>query len=374
MILGIDASNIRRGGGLTHLMEFIRNVSLGSCDHAYLWAPGSTLDAIPNRSWLTKIELPDDYRGIRRLFWQAMNLRIEAERLGCTVMFVPGSSYAGNFRPFVTISQNLLPFQTRELLRYGLSLMTLKMLALRSVQAFTFKRADGVIFLTEFARDTVEDVLGTKLNNSTIIHHGIGARFFTNGPYSGRRCHERKCEAKNILYVSTVDVYKHQWTVVEAIAKLRNEGFSVSLTLVGPSYAPALRKLRKVMAHCDPKNEWVNFIGSTSYDDLPALYRAADIGLFASTCENLPIILLEMMASGTAICSSASGPMPEVLGDGGIYFDATEPSSIANAVRGYLVDDDLCAAKRSIARQRAADFTWESAAQLTLTFIRAVSR
>lgn len=367
MILGVDASNIRRGGGLTHLVEFIRNVELRENDRVYIWAPASTLAALPERSWLTKLELPDGYRGIRRLYWQTATLRREAEQLSCDVVFVPGSSYLGSFRPFVTLSQNLLPFQTQELLRFGLSFMTVKLLILRAAQSLTFKNAGGVIFLTKFARDTVEMVLGGKLTKSAVIPHGVGEIFIA----SAHNPSEAVKTGINILYVSTIDQYKHQWNVVKAVAMLRDSGINATLTLAGPAYGPALRRLNKAIERHDPHQEWVDYIGATRYEQLPALYNSADIGLFASTCENLPIILLEMMASGMAICSSNSGPMPEVLGNGGLYFDATDPGSIATAIRTYLEEEALGLRKRDIARRRAKEFTWNSAAQATVEFIRA---
>ena len=57
------------------------------------------------------------------------------------------------------------------------------------------------------------------------------------------------------------------------------------------------------------------------YHELHSEYKDADLGVFASSCENLPIILIEKMASGLPIACSNKGPMPEVLGSAGVYFD-----------------------------------------------------
>ena len=57
------------------------------------------------------------------------------------------------------------------------------------------------------------------------------------------------------------------------------------------------------------------------HDDLHQKYLDADLGLFASSCENMPNILLETMGAGLPIACSNRQPMPEILKNGGEYFD-----------------------------------------------------
>jgi len=55
----------------------------------------------------------------------------------------------------------------------------------------------------------------------------------------------------------------------------------------------------------DPEVRWVHYRGAVSYDALHQIYAEADIGNFASSCENLPIILLVTMAAGLpVVCSN----------------------------------------------------------------------
>ena len=66
-----------------------------------------------------------------RTIWQIFKLSAEVKKEGCSILFVPGGSYAGTYLPVVTMSQNLLPFEINELKRFGFSFMTLKLLMLR---------------------------------------------------------------------------------------------------------------------------------------------------------------------------------------------------------------------------------------------------
>ena len=52
------------------------------------------------------------------------------------------------------------------------------------------------------------------------------------------------------------------------------------------------------------------------------------MGIFASSCESSSCVLIENMASGLPIACSNRGPMPEVLKDGGVYFDPEKPIDI----------------------------------------------
>ena len=81
-------------------------------------------------------------------------------------------------------------------------------------------------------------------------------------------------------------------------------GWPVKLELVGPAYPPALERLCKALKQWDPSGKWAKYKGNVEFSRLPQVYHKADLGLFASSCENMPNILLEKMAAGLPIASS----------------------------------------------------------------------
>jgi glycosyltransferase involved in cell wall biosynthesis len=307
---------------------------------------------------------------IRRLLWQRFALsRLAA---GCDVLFVPGGSYFGGFRPIVTMSRNLLPFEWRELRRFGWSLMTLKLCLLRFSQTRSLRRADGVIFLTDYAYQVLMPILRMTRGETVIIPHGINERF-TCAPRVQASVDRYSPERPlRLLYVSIIDVYKHQWHVIEAVAQLRAQGLPVVIELVGPAYTPALRKLETAIERWDPGGEFVSYSGAVSHKLLHEKYARSDICVFASSCENMPNILLEGMASGLPIACSRRGPMSEVLGDGGVYFDPESPADIARALRELIDSPSLRAelARRSF--DRVQMFSWNRCASETFEFLARV--
>jgi len=371
MRVGIDASNLRGGGGITHLAALLAHTvpERHGLARVTVWGARSTLEQLPVRPWLEPAREPLLEGALAsRFFWQYRRLPRLAKQK-CDVLFAPGGSCTAQFRPVVTMSRNLLPFEPREMLRYAPSRVFARTLLLRRLQSRSMRGADGTIFLSEYARRTVADGAGVVPRRAAIIPHGIDERFFQPPREQRPMLAYSRSAPFRILYTSIIDLYKHPWNVVEAVARLRREGFPVCLDLVGPGYAPALRRLSRTLNRHDPRREFVHYHGAVPHADLPHRYRAADLFVFASTCENLPNILLEAMASGLPIACSDRGPMPEILGDGGVYFDPLDPAAIARGLRRMLTDP---AARRQFAEsahRRARSFSWERCARETWAFL-----
>lgn len=365
-ILGIDASNIRAGGGLTHLIELLKveNPIQFGFEKVIIWSSDKTLLLIEDRKWLIKRNhflLNENL--LCRLFWQIIFLNKYAKINKCDILFIPGGTYLGNFKPFVTLSQNLLPFELNELRRYGFSKMTIKMISLRFAQSHTFKKANAVIFLTNYAKQTVNMVTG-PLKSTSIISHGIPLRFKQIQPVQINDSRHYK-----ILYVSIIDVYKHQINVVHAIARLKKLGYNVSIDLIGPAYKPELDKLSTVIKLLDPNNTFIKYVGNYPYKDLHNKYPMYDLFVYASTCENQPIILLEAMASGLPIASSNFGPMPEVLEDAALYFNPEDVQSITVALKRYFDDNQLRYTNAQKSLNASNKYSWEICSKKTFEYI-----
>ena len=126
------------------------------------------------------------------------------------------------------------------------------------------------------------------------------------------------------------------------------------------------------MAICDLRREWVKYHGSVPYKKLHTFYAEADLGVFASSCENMPNILLEAMAAGLPMASSDCGPMPEVLGNSGVYFDPENSTDIAATLERLIADSSMRAALADKSSTRAQQYSWTTCADQTFTFMQEV--
>ena len=100
MTLGIDATNIRGGGGHHHLMELLLHAD--PVDHGFqrviVWGGEKTLAELPDKYWLTKINNGTDARNFfGRTLWQIRHLGKAAQHKNCNMLFIPGGSYLRSF-------------------------------------------------------------------------------------------------------------------------------------------------------------------------------------------------------------------------------------------------------------------------------------
>lgn len=262
----------------------------------------------------------------------------------------------------------MLSYEKREMRRFGISLARLRLIILRFIQSRSMKRADGVIFLTNYASNTVQKTIG-KIHHFTVIPHGVGEAFkqtTSGGVWSKEQGAEIRC-----LYVSNALPYKHQWNVIRAIGHLRERGQNISLLLAGGGTGRTQRLLETEMERVDPHGEFIEQIGFVEHDCIPKLLAAADLFVFASSCENMPNTLVETMAGGFPIASSNRGPMPEVLDDGGVYFDPENPKSISTAIERIITSEELRISIAARAKELSEKYSWTKCASETWKYLLA---
>lgn len=370
MKIGIDASRNRSGGAIAHLCGILKNADpLSHGIHkVHIWSYQTLLDALPDASWLIKHNPPELQRSlIHQVWWQYHSLPTEARNCGCNILLNTDAGSVCPFIPAVVISQDMLSYEKHEMRRYGFSRARLRLILLRTIQTRSMKHADGVIFLTNYAARTIQGSIG-KLRRVAVIPHGVGDNFkqITSTGF----CQEKNGKEIRCLYVSNTEMYKHQWVVVKAIGYLRRRGYNVSLLIVGGSTGYPQRLLEKEIARTDPQRKFIETRGFLPHKEIPGIIAQADIFIFASSCENMPNTLVEAMAGGIPIACSDKGPMPEILENGGVYFDPENPDSIVSAIENIIINRDMRAFIAKRAMELAGQYSWARCSRETFAFLR----
>ena len=377
--IAIDATNILRGGGVTHLIELLS--AADPARHGFsqivVWGSPDTLAQLPDKPWLKK-----NFQGhhisrtlLRRSLWQLARISKAVRQESCDILFVPGGSFFGRFRPFVAMSQNMLPFERKERARYGFSLKAMRLLLLSMTQYLTFVRADSVISLSRYAKNIIRQTKFLSRQNISVICHGVNQRFYQEPRPQKAISFFTDDNPFRLVYVSPVEPYKHHEEVIIAVAALRRKfSWPLHLALAGHATGKGRRALADVIAHHDAAGEWISFEGFIPFDQIDTIVKQADIGIFASSCEACPNIVIEYMAAGLPIASSHDGPMPEVLDDGAVYFDPERPAAIEAALANLIQFPDIRANKAVIAYERAHDLTWAKCADNTFAVLAWTAR
>lgn len=377
--LGIDATNIRQGGGLTHLSQLLQagDPVAAGIDRVTVFANQVTAAALPERPWLFKLSSPwMDASLARRMLGQQFQLPRAIKAVESDVLFSPGGTVpAWAPVPAVTMCQNMLPFEPVEAARFGRwSLMRLKMRLLRYSQGRSFRGADGLIFLTGYAQAAITRALGGVTCPTALIPHGIEDRFLQKPRLQRPLANCTEDNPFKVLYVSILMPYKHQVEVAHAAHLLRTEGVPIEMRFVGAPWGKYGHQFKSILNELDPEHRFLVWSGAEPFDVLHGFYQRADAFVFASSCENLPNILIEAMAAGLPISSSDRGPMPEVLDDAGVYFDPEVSTSIANALRRLAEDVSLRSSLSELAWHKAQAYSWERCAHETFKFIAEVAK
>ena len=144
----------------------------------------------------------------------------------------------------------------------------------------------------------------------------------------------------NCLYISDILPYKNHHTVLDAIEKISDYGVNINLILIGRNISFINKSITKKIEVINNKKKIIYNLGHINNNLLPKYYLKSDIFIFASSCENMPNILVEAMSTGIPIICSDSGPMPEVLEGGGIYFDPLNVNSLFKALKDVIYNKD----------------------------------
>jgi glycosyltransferase involved in cell wall biosynthesis len=156
-----------------------------------------------------------------------------------------------------------------------------------------------------------------------------------------------------VLFVGRLVPYKGVDVLIRAMARL---GPGVPLVIAGDGpMAPALHLLARTL------RVQVQFLGRVAEDDLPALYRGAQVTVLPSTNaqESFGITLVESMACGTPVVASRLPGVAEVAAVGGTLADPGDAVSLARHLRNALRPGALPRGPALAAAAHAA-YSWEA--------------
>jgi glycosyltransferase involved in cell wall biosynthesis len=174
-----------------------------------------------------------------------------------------------------------------------------------------------------------------------------------------------------VLSLSAKRPHKNLSALIGALARIEPERRP---QLVLPGYPTwheqELReRARTLGVECD-----VRLPGWASEAEIEGLWALAAAFVFPSLYEGFGLPVLEAMARGVPVACADASSLPEVAGDAALLFDPHDQDAIAAAIQTLLGDPAAAERLRTRGRQRAAQFTWERTARLTLeSYARALS-
>jgi glycosyltransferase involved in cell wall biosynthesis len=105
-------------------------------------------------------------------------------------------------------------------------------------------------------------------------------------------------------------------------------------------------------------------------------FRNADIFIYPSHHECMPIAVIEAMASAIAIVANRVGGLPDLIIDGenGILVDSGRPDQMASAILGLAADEETCYSMQRKSHQFAVErFHMEEHADQLVSVYRSIA-
>jgi glycosyltransferase involved in cell wall biosynthesis len=160
-----------------------------------------------------------------------------------------------------------------------------------------------------------------------------------------------------VLFCGTREPRKNLRRVLEAFRRIDRPG--LELVLAGPEGWK--EDLADGIASLEGRARSLGFVPP---DDLHALYAGAAVVVYPSLAEGFGLPVLEAMAHGVPVVTSAGTATEEVAGDAALLVDPLDVDAIAGAMQRTLEDRELASSLGAAAKERAASFTWQRSAEL----------
>lgn len=293
------------------------------------------LDAPLDRVTFEPLGRIDDVQAT--LFWYPWNVSLPAPRRGVVVATIQD------------VAPLVLPDPRRR--------KFLKNLRWRRRYAFTAKRADMVLAISEFTRDEVHRVLGVPLERIRVTLLAADDLRIPPAERDAEALARLGVTKPYVLAVGAADRRKNLGLLERAMPRVAERFPAVTLVLAGP---------RRRSARSAREPAWQRTLGFVSEEDLMTLYRCARVVVAPSSYEGFGLPVLEAMQLGAPVIAARASSLPEAGGAAAAYVEPDDDAALSREIARVLSDDAVRRAMREASLAQSARFSWDETAQRTL--------
>jgi glycosyltransferase involved in cell wall biosynthesis len=242
----------------------------------------------------------------------------------------------------------------------------------RQRYAWLFWRAvrasDIVITVSMFSRAQIARYLGVDPAIVRVIYNGVDPCFKPTDGQAARAGVMRKYGLRPgfILTVGAIHTRRNILRLVEALSLCDDRDLLVVGTPAPFSEPVDFLSLARGLG----MRQRVKHVEYVPEEDLVALYGSCGAFAYPSLYEGFGLPVAEAMACGAPVACSRSASLPEVAGRAAVYFDPEDVAGIASALTAATREGVAREEMRAMSIERAALFSWETAAGRTLEALR----
>jgi glycosyltransferase involved in cell wall biosynthesis len=307
----------------------------------------------------------------KRILWTLLFLPFMLRTNRVDLFHGPANFELPPFAPcrLVSTVHDLIPLHFPELVSKKFALL------FRTLIGRTLERSDRVITDSEFSRRDILERFSVPPEKVVVTPLAPHPRFAGEGDPDGDRAIRDRygLPGRIILFVGVFEPRKNVPFLVDAFNTFRRdfpEGRDFQLALAGgegyrgAEIADAVRR-----QNLEPS---VRILGYLPDEDLPGLYRQAELLVLPSRYEGFGLPALEAMACGTPVLAADTSSLPEIVGSAGEIFPLEDPGGLAERMAALAASPEKLREMSKRGLERAASFTWEKTARKTLGIYRDV--
>jgi len=218
----------------------------------------------------------------------------------------------------------------------------------RRYEQWYLDRAMAVVAVSQAVRQELGTSYRLHGRQPAVVPNGVDAGFFLQGPPPDCR--------SGVLYVGRLGYRKGLFRLLDAFARLPQEaGKELTLAGEGP-LAPTLHRHATALGIAK-RVRFTGFLDRAGVRD--ELQRAACF-VNPADYETGPLTLLEAMACGTPVVSTATGLAAEMGARPPLLLSDAQPAALAAAIQATMTGPEAAAARVREARARVeAQYCWD---------------
>ena len=230
--------------------------------------------------------------------------------------------------------------------------------------AHVYHLADHVFWQSEFCRRAADRFLGPRQGAGEVLYNAVDTDRYRPG--------DAASASRSFTFLVSGKIDGHLFYRIEAglrgLALARAGGLDVRLMLAGVISNEGRARWRSLVDELDLGDAAI-YVGPYTQEAAPRVYQSADAFLMLKHNDPCPNTVLEAMACGLPVLYSASGGLPELVGDDagvGLTCDEDwesprwpEPEAIAGGMASIIAaHGSQCSAARRRAVERFDIVPW----------------
>jgi glycosyltransferase involved in cell wall biosynthesis len=222
-------------------------------------------------------------------------------------------------------------------------------------------RADIIFTVSEFSKSEIVELYNVSPDKIKVALNGFSQDGYQIDGPKPEALSKYKIKKPYLLYVGRIEKKKNVINMIKAFIKLSESNADLNLVLAGGA-GNSIDEVKAIILD-NKLEDRIILPGYIDEEDLPYLFKSAEVFLFPTLYEGFGIPILQAMAVGTPVVTSNQNPHQEVGGEFAVYVDPKDVDGIVDGILKVLGDDNLKESLILGGLEQVKKFSWANTAE-----------